>query len=376
MQVNIERETLLMGIAHALGVVDKRGSLPILSHCLLETNGSGVFISATDLEISFRGFYPAEVKESGSLTVQASFFNNIIKDLPKGPLALVGNDKAAMEIRTGDSHYQLYGLSSDQFPDIPEAGEGNLVEVESRLLKEMIHKTIFSVSGEDLQFNLSGIFWEKVETDENVFLRLVSTDGHRLTLVERVFPEGEKMDLGEGILVPYKAMREIGRFLDGQEKVSLGLSKKTLALQAADKHLFVRLLDRKFPEYRRIIPEGFAYCFSVNRKELTETLKRIAQLSSERFKGVIFNLTAGSAEVTFANPDVGEGRELLPVALEEGDADQLPLEVGFNARYLLEPLQVMTSDTIFLEINDRDHPCRITEPGDAHYFSLVMPMSL
>ncbi|MDD2904634.1 MAG: hypothetical protein PHU44_19555, partial [Syntrophales bacterium] len=88
------------------------------------------------------------------------------------------------------------------------------------------------------------------------------------------------------------------------------------------------------------------------------------------------NLTAGSAEVTFANPDVGEGRELLPVALEEGDADQLPLEVGFNARYLLEPLQVMTSDTIFLEINDRDHPCRITEPGDAHYFSLVMPMSL
>ncbi|MDD2904184.1 MAG: DNA polymerase III subunit beta [Syntrophales bacterium] len=376
MQVNIERETLLKGIGHALGVVDKRGSLPILSHCLLQTNGNGVFISATDLEVSFRGFYPAEVKEPGALTVQAGFFNNIIKDLPKGPLALVGTDKAAMEIRTGDSHYQLYGLGAEQFPAIPEAVAGNLMEVESRLLKGMIQKTIFSVSGEDLQFNLSGIFWEKVETDEGVFLRLVSTDGHRLTLMERPLPEGEQLELGAGILVPYKAMREIGKFLDGQEKVTLGLDGKTLSLEAADKHLFIRLLDRKFPEYRRIIPEGFAYRFSVDRKEFTETLRRIAQLSSDRFKGVIFNLAADSVEVTFANPDVGEGRELLPVNLEEGDLDQLPLEVGFNARYLLEPLQAMGGDTVFLEINDRDHPCRIMEPGDAHYFSLVMPMSL
>jgi len=371
MQVNIERETLLKGISHALGVVDKRGSLPILSHCLLQTNGNGVFISATDLEVSFRGFYPAEVKEPGALTVQAGFFNNIIKDLPKGPLALVGTDKAAMEIRTGDSHYQLYGLGAEQFPAIPEAAAGNLVEVESRLLKEMIQKTIFSVSGEDLQFNLSGIFWEKVETDEGIFLRLVSTDGHRLALIERPLPEGEQLELGEGILVPYKAMREIGKFLDGQEKVALGLVKKTLSLEAADKHLFIRLLDRKFPEYRRIIPEGFAYRFSVERRELIETLRRIAQLSSDRFKGVIFNLAADSAEVTFANPDVGEGRELLPMALEAGDAGQLPLEVGFNARYLLEPLQAMAGDTVFLEINDRDHPCRIMEPEDANFFSLV-----
>jgi DNA polymerase-3 subunit beta len=376
MQVNIERETLLKGIGHALGVVDKRGSLPILSHCLLQTNGHGVFISATDLEISFRGFYPAEVAEPGALTVQASFFNNLIKDLPKGPLALVGTEKAAMEIRTGDSHYQLYGLSANQFPDIPEAGEENLVEVESRLLKEMIQKTIFSVSGEDLQYNLSGIFWEKMETDEGIFLRLVSTDGHRLTLVDRVLPESEQLCLDEGILVPYKAMREIGRFLDGQEKVTLGLGEKTLSLQAADKHLFIRLLDRKFPEYRRIIPEGFAFRFSVNRKELTDTLKRIAQISSDRFKGVIFNLAADTVVVTFANPDVGEGRELLSVTLEAGDASQLPLEVGFNARYLLEPLQAMASDTVLLEINDRDHPCRLGDQGDPHYFSMIMPMSL
>jgi DNA polymerase-3 subunit beta len=376
MQINIERETLLKGIGHVLGVVDKRGTLPILSHCLLQTNGNGVFISATDLEISFRGFYPAEVTEPGALTVQAGYFNNLIKDLPKGPLALVGTDKAAMQIQTGGSRYQLYGLAAEQFPPIPETPAENLVEVDSRLLKEMILKTIFSVSGDDLQYNLSAIFCERVEMDEGSWLRLVSTDGHRLTLVERPLPEGEQLGLGEGILVPYKAMREIGRFLDGQEKVAIGLAEKVLALQATDKHLFVRLLDRKFPDYRRIIPESFTYRFSVNRKELTETLKRIAQLSSDRFKGVIFKLAADTAEVTFANPDVGEGRELLSVTLESGDADQLPLELGFNARYLLEPLQAMTGDMVFLEINDTDRPCRLMDQEDPHYFCLVMPMSL
>jgi DNA polymerase III subunit beta len=359
-----------------LGVADKRGTLPILSHCLLQTNGNGVFISATDLEISFRGFYPAEVTEPGALTVQAGYFNNLIKDLPKGLLALVGTDQTAMQIRTGDSQYQLYGLAAEQFPPIPETVEGNLVEVESRLLQEMIHKTIFSVSGDDLQYNLSAIFWERVELDEGAWLRLVSTDGHRLTVVERPLPEGEQLGLGEGILVSYKAMREIGRFLDGQEKVTMGLGEKTLALRVADKHLFVRLLDRKFPDYRRIIPEGFVYRFAANRRELTNTLRRIAQLSSDRFKGVIFKLGVDFMEVTFANPDVGEGRELLPVTLESGDSSQIPLEVGFNARYLLEPLQAMSGDTVCLEINDRERPCRLMEQGDPHYFSLVMPLTL
>jgi DNA polymerase-3 subunit beta len=376
MQVNIERETLLKGIGQVLGVVDKRGALPILSHCLLQTNGNGVFISATDLEISFRGFYPAEVREPGALTVQAGFFNNLIKDLPQGPLALVGSDKAAMQIKTGDSRYQLYGLVAEQFPPIPECVQGDLVEVDSRLLKEMILKTIFSVAGDDLQYNLSGIFWARVELEEGSWLRLVSTDGHRLTLVERPLPQGTELGLGEGILVPYKAMREIARFLDGQEKVGLGLNDKTLALQAVDKHLFVRLLERKFPDYQRIIPEGFAYRFAINRRELTDTLKRIAQLSSDRFKGVIFKLAAEAAEVTFANPDVGEGRELLPVTLTAGDASQLPLEVGFNARYLLEPLQTIAGDTVFLEINDCDRPCRLLDQGDPHYFSIVMPLNL
>lgn len=381
MQVNIEQETLSKAIGQVLGVVDKRGTMPILSHCLLQTDGNGVFISATDLEISFRGFVPAEVKEPGAITVRADYFKKVISDLPKGPLGLVSTDKAAMQIRTGDSQYKLNGLPAKDFPTLPEAMGEYLLEVNGRFLQEMIDKTIFSVARDNQYINLTGIFWEQVSfhhdgPELDYWLRLAGTDGHRLTLVERPLPENTRVDImGEGILVPCKGMREIGRFVDGQEKVTLGLGDKTLSVQAADKYLFVRLLDPKFPDYRRIIPEGFAYRFSIKREELSDTLKRMTQLSSDCFKGVIFNLTADFVEITFGDPEVGEGREMIPVILESGDRSQLPLGVGFNARYLMELLQAMSDDTVFLEINDRDRPCRLMAKEDPHYFSIIMPMS-
>jgi DNA polymerase-3 subunit beta len=376
MQINIEQETLAKAIGQVLGVVDKRGTMPILSHCLLETDNNGVFISATDLEISFRGFVPAEVKEPGAITVRADYFNKVVADLPKGPLALVGTENAAMHIQTGESQYKLYGLPAKQFPEISGATGENLVELEGCLLRDMVIKTIFSAAGGNQELpGLKGVFWEKVEIEEKSWLRLLSTDGHRLTLVERLLPDYTEMDLGKGILVPYKGMREIYRFLNGQEKVTLGLGEKTLALQAGDKHLSVRLLDGKFPDYRRIIPEGHAFRFAVKRIELADTLNRMVQLSSDRIKGMVFNLTADSAEVTFSDPEVGEGQELLPIILEVGDASQLPLKVGFNAKYLMEPLQVMPGDTVFLEINGPDRPCRLMGKGDPHYFSIIMPMS-
>lgn len=376
MQFSIEQDTLSRAIAQVLGVVDKRGTMPILSHCLLETDGNGVFVSATDLEIGFRGYYPAEVAQSGTLTVKADFLSKIIKELPKGTLGLLGTDNAGLQIQTGNSLYQLYGLPGEQFPDLPKAADDNLVEIEGRLLQEMILKTIFSVATDEKAYHLRGILWEQVRGDESNLLRLVSTDGHRLSLIERILPEGAEMALGNSIMVPYKAAREICHFVEGQEKVSLSLGEKTLALKVGNKSLSVRLLDRKFPDYRRIIPEeGFTYQFKINRQEIIGTLNRIMQLSNERFRAVIFKLTAESLEVSFQNADIGEGREVLPVSLEKGDTDELPLAVCFNARYIMEPLKAMGSDAFILEVNNSKSPCRFMGTDDPHYFGLIMPVS-
>lgn len=377
MRLTMDRETLVRGVARTLGVVDRRGTMPILSNFLLQAEESRVLISATDLEVSFRGFYPAMVTQPGALTLPAHHFHNLIKELPGETLDLTGTEKSNLQIQVGNSHYQLLGLPADQFPPIPEVTDQKLVEVESPALREMIEKTMFSVASDDLQYHLSGIFWERVESEDGAFqLRLVSTDGHRLTLIERPLPESEQFDIKDGILIPRKGVAEISRLLGEEEKVALGLSLQSLALKADDKFLFIRLLEKKFPDYRRIIPEEFTFQFAMNRRSLFDTLRRISLLSTERFKGVILKLMADQVEVTFNNPEIGEGREILPLNLESGDSGRLPLEIGFNARYMLEPLNVMSTEKVILEVNDRDRPCRLLGRGDPQYFSIIMPMSL
>jgi len=390
MRLKIDRETLLKGVGRTLGVVDRRGTMPILANFLLQTDENRVLISATDLEVSFRGFYPAEVMEHGALTVQAHYFYNLIKELPGETLDLTGTDNSNLKIQEGEARYQLHGLPADQYPPVPEVTDQELVQVESHMVKEMIEKTIFSVSADDLQYHLSSIFWERVgiprgeapaeegaEIEQDYWLRLISTDGHRLTLIERPLAESGQFAIEKGILIPRKGMAEVIRFLAEEEQVSLGLGKQSLALKADDKYLFIRLLlDKKFPDYRRIIPESFAYRFALNRRLFFDTIRRIALLSTERFKGVILKLMPDHVEVTFNNPEVGEGREVAGLLMEQGDPDQLPMEIGFNARYFLEPLNAISSDMVILEVNDKDRPCRLVDQTDPHYFSIIMPMSL
>ncbi|MDI6853236.1 MAG: DNA polymerase III subunit beta [Deltaproteobacteria bacterium] len=376
MKLRIERENLLKGVGRTLGVVDRRGTMPILSHFLMDAKDSQIMVAATDLEVSFRGVYPAEVLEPGALTLPAHYFHNLVKELPGDILELTGTEKSNLQIQVGESRYQLLGLPADQFPPVPEITDQNMAEVESKQLKEMIEKTIFSVSMDDLQYHLSGIFWEKIESPDGLQLRLVSTDGHRLTVIQRPLPASEQFAIEDGILIPRKGVAEISRLLAEEEKVSLGLSKKSLALKADNKFLFIRLLEKKFPDYRRIIPEGFEFRFSINRQAMFDTIKRISLLSTERFRGIIFNLTPDTLEINFQNPEVGEGRELLPLVLEEGDASQLPIQIGFNARYFLEPLAAMTGEEVVLELNDKDRPCRIMDKDDPDYFGIIMPMSL
>jgi DNA polymerase-3 subunit beta len=333
-------------------------------------------VSATDLEVSFRGFFEAEVQEPGALTLPAHYVHNLIKELPGDTLDLTGTESSNVRIQVGESRYQLIGLPADQFPPVPEITDLTLVEVDSPLLKEMIEKTIFSVSVDDLQYHLSGIFWERRQEPDGFQLRLVSTDGHRLTLIQRPLPASEQFAIEEGILIPRKGVAEISRMLAEEEKVGLGLSKKSLALKANDKYLFIRLLEKKFPDYRRIIPESFAYRFVLSRPALYDTIRRISLLSTERFRGVVLNLGQESLEVTFHNPEVGEGREVLPMTMEQGDASELPIQIGFNARYFLEPLSAMSGDVAFLELNDKERPCRLVQQDDPNYFAIIMPMSL
>lgn len=378
MEIRADQETLLKAISAVLGVVDKRGTMPILSNVLIKTNGNGLEIGATDLEISYKGYCSAQIIEAGAVTVPAHQLSSLVKELPAGDLELKDTKRHTLKIKRGESRYQLSGINPEQFPPLPERPEGGYVEMESKVLKEMIRKVIFSSAGDDLQYHLTGVFCEGVEEKGRPYLRMVTTDGHRLTFIQRENPLiGLLFGLDKGILIPRKAAGEIIRFLGEEEKVSLNLHEKMLTVLAGDKLLSIRLLETKFPEYRRIIPEAFLSQFTFNRGELFGIVKRLSLITSERFKGVIFKLSGEAAEVSHQSPDVGDGQEILEhFTVGKNDLEKpLPLEMGFNARYFLEPLVMMEGDQVVLEINDPERPAKLSSPADPHYFSIVMPMS-
>jgi DNA polymerase III subunit beta len=403
MQVSVEQGALLRGLEHTLGVVDKRGIMPILAHCLVEANGQGLVISATDLEISFRGAFPAEVRESGTFTVRAHTLHSLVKGLPKDVNLEVTGDDDQIKLIAGESRYKFLAFPAEQFPPLPAVAEENLVEVEAAALVDLINKVLFSM-GDDLQYHLQAVLWERVEHEGEIRLRLVSTDGHRLSLAAGL-PGLEGLEALTSVLVPAKAMREIKRFAEHNAKdgkIHLGLMwpkeeqgsifdeesqekeeaeekakepPQFLCLKAGGQELSVRLLGLKFPEYQRIIPESFEKGFTFNRQELAAAIRRISLLTPERFRGVVFTLAEGTAELTHENPDVGKGRELVEVLERSGTLDE-PLTVGFNARYLLEPLAVMKGDLAVLEINEPARPALLRDPGAPGASWLVMPMDL
>ncbi|MFA5112214.1 MAG: DNA polymerase III subunit beta [Desulfobaccales bacterium] len=405
MEATIGQSDFQKAISAVLGVVDKRGSMPILSNVLLKANGDGgIQVSATDLEVSYKGFCPARIETPGAITVPAHQLATLIKDMPGGDLQVETTENYSLKIFQGEAKYRLHGLDPEQFPNLPDAEEGvGYIEIPSSTLKEMIKRVIFSVSMDDLQYHLSSVLWENLDGQA---LRMVSTDGHRLTVTEHGFPLMGLM-LGEGgIQVPRKGMAELLRFLENSESVSLAVQNQVMIAKAGDRTLTIRLLDKRFPDYRRIIPEHLAIKWTFSREEMFRTLKRLALVNTERFKGVVFTPQGDHVSLKSENPDIGDGLEIVswteakadpPVPPQEteqeegiegeGDKETASAEpeqeqapdfsaFGFNIRYLLDPLAVMSSETVELEGNRPDRPFRIRPVGDNSFFSIVMPMGL
>jgi DNA polymerase III subunit beta len=382
MKLQIERDILLQGAGRTQGVIDRRGNMPILSHCLLEADENRLKISATDYEVSFRGYYPAEILESGGLTVPAVNFFNIVRELPPGVISLESTENNSLIIKTGDTRYQFLGLSPENFPPLPNLEDQPMLELKSAAVREMLEKTSFSIATDDLQQQLAGVFLEKLPDSSK--LRLVSSDGHRLSLIEREFAVPQQVDLDQGILIPRKGVSEMLRLLGEEENCALGLEKKSLVLKQNDSYLYVRLLEKKFPDYRRIIPVNPQIQLIIGRRSFLEILKRISLLSSEKFKGVILRVSEGWLDIRYHNPEIGGGEEKLPVSIkflrddvESGEEKlELPFEVSYNARYLMEPLNVMQSDEVLMELSEKKKPMSLRDIADPEYLSIVMPMDL
>ncbi|MDR3038901.1 MAG: DNA polymerase III subunit beta [Candidatus Adiutrix sp.] len=369
--LKIKKDDLARGVGQTSAIAEKRSSMPILSNILLDAAEGELKLTATDMEISFQGSYPAEVETPGRLTVPARKLNEVVRLLNAEEVSLAEDANFTLALSAGRFSTQMYGLSPADFPQMPVVENIRFIDLDAGELAGLIDKTIFSVAVEETRYNLSGVYMEKVEYEGRLSLRLVSTDGHRLNLAGLYTPELPALDLAKGVLVSRKGLGELRRLAEISETVKLGVSGGSLVARGQNAVLVMRLLDGRFPDYNLVLPKDNNKHLTAGRRELLEVLKRIATMSSDDYKAVKFQIEPGLLVISAMTPDLGKAEESLAVEYE-GAA----LESGFNPRFFIEVLSALTSEKVRLSFLEAANPALITAAEDPGYSGVIMSMKI
>ena len=370
MELAISREELLQGLYLTQGIVERRTTIPILQNVLIESAADGVTVAATDQEIGVRRRCTAKVKKKGALTTGARKLYEICRELPAGDIAIKVLDNAWIEVSAGRSRFKMVGLDPKEFPAIPDPpkeSEKQAASVPSATFREMVERSIFAVSTDDTRVNLSGVYMERSEKDR---IRMVATDGHRLAMITRPV---EGIAPAAGVLLPRKGVQEIMKVIEtGDGPLVIAVHNGVVYVRREPVQLSMRLLEGEFPDYRQVVPAESPRKVSVPTESLLAALRRVSLVSSERTCGVRLQIDSSRMEVSSINPDVGEASEELEV-----EADAKSLTVGFNARYIMDVLQVLPADSrVEMSFNDEVSPVVLRSEAEPDYCCVVMPMRL
>lgn len=372
LNVNVPREDLLSGLASLQNITGKKGTIAILSNVLIQTQNDSVDITATDLEVGIRNTIPAEILSPGSITLPAKKLFEIIRESNADSIHLETQENNWVKITAQSSNYNLAGMPSDEFPSFPEYNEENLLPVSSSLLKELIDKTIISVAQEgESQFNLSGILFEKDTDDENEkYIRMVSSDGHRLSLMQKTIDSELKLE--KKAIIPRKGIHEIRKFCETNEKVKLGFDEKQAVIITENSVIIIRLMNGDFPVYNNIINiVNKDKYIEIDRIQLLQSIKRMNLFTEDRHNAVKFNFKDNKLILSSENMDIGNAKEEIKINYS---GDELLL--GFNGRYFVDALQVMKSEKIRSYINSSESPCLIEGEDDPGFLCVIMPMKI
>jgi DNA polymerase III subunit beta len=375
MELKIGVPELARALARSQGIVEKKSTMPILSHVLLEAKaGTDLIVSSTDLDLAVSSEHRCEVLKEGAVAVSARHLYDIVKALPEQTVSLKKASNNYLEVRSGPSEFKIVGLPAEDFPALPKFDKVPFDDVDPTILLDMIERTSFAVSTDETRYNLNGVFFESSPE----VLRLVATDGHRLSLSEKKL--GATFGLKRGVILPKKGLQELRKLLSeavesGEEKpeAKLGFVENSAIFRRPGVVLVMRLIEGLFPDYKQVIPKAGEKVVKLGRGRLLETLRRISLLSTDKAHAVKLELGKGVLRVQSQNPDLGEAKEEVPV-----DYAGEPLKIGFNARYIMEVLAVLKSQDVVLELADDLSPGVLKGAGeeDQGFTAVVMPMRI
>jgi len=368
MEFTVKQPALLRELEVLQGVVERKNTVPILANLLLSVTAEGLEVMGTDLEVSVRSRSAVDVKKEGAVCVSSKKLYEIVRLLPDKEVTIKSDAENWVSVQCARSKFRIMGLSKDDFPTLPLAGKSPKFKIPGATLRRLADRVIFAVTSDDARFALNGALL--ILKDKT--LSLVASDGHRLAhvseAIETKIPEEER------VLIPRKALSEIGRIAgDLEEDVFYSRKDNHLFFEIGACVLTSRILEGTFPNFEKVIPVGNDKIVEFDRAELTTALNRVSVLANERSKAVRLGVKDGNAEISSRNPEMGDAIEAIPVEYR-GDG----IEIGFNAKYLLDFLSATGADRILIELKDEVTQGVLRPAGDGSkdYTYVVMPMRL
>ena len=363
MKFSVTKEKLLECLQQVQNVVSTRTTLPILSNVLLQTNGSEIRLTTTDLDVGVRGSFEAKIEKEGATTLPARRLFTIIRELPSSEIQFDVDSKNAASIRSGQSFFKILGLPEEEFPPLPKFDDAKVVTIRQKDLRDGLRKTSYAISTDETRYVLNGVLFSFKDNK----LTLVATDGRRLAMldIDLEFPRSHEAD----IIVPTKAVTELQRLLtdDGEVRVSVGGSQ--IAFDLNNSLLVSKLIEGNYPNYRQVIPGEMKERVTLERETFLNSLRRVSLLASDKSNSIKLNFSKNNIDITANTPEVGEAKESLPVAYKGRE-----FSIAFNPEFLMAPLRNLAEDEIFLDLIDEMSPgvIKIQSP----FLYVLMPMRI
>lgn len=368
MNLTITKEQLLNGLQSVQNVVSTRTTLPILSNVLMRAEGDRLEFTATDLDVTVSCAVEATVKKGGSVTLPVKKLFGIARELAGGEIEMEVDDKNVCSVRSGPSFYKIHGLAADEFPPMTKFKEDKKVTVSQEKLKGMMKKTSFAISTDEARYVLNGIFLSMKDHK----MTIVATDGRRLALVDEEVDVSEKSQ-GE-FIIPSKAVNELNRLLQDKGEVVIKYAENQAEFTLKDEKGFTvvivtKLIEGNYPNYRQVIPAETKERIALPREEFLHALKRAEIMTSEKANSVKLSFTKHNLAITANSPEVGEARESIAVNYQGKE-----IAIAFNPKYMIDPLNALTNDEVYIELIDELSPGVLKINGPFLY--VVMPMRL
>lgn len=368
MNLTIAKDQIINGLQAVQNIVGTRTTLPILSNVLMRADGDRVEFTATDLDVTVACAVEAKVKKGGSTTVPVKKLFGIVRELNNPEIEIEVDERNTCSVKSGASFYKINGLSAEEFPPLQKFKEDKKVTLPQEKVREMLKKTSFAISTDESRYVLNGIFLSLKEHK----LTMVATDGRRLALVDEDVDVSEKSQ-GEFIM-PAKAVNELSRLLSEKGEVEIRYTDNQASFTLKDEKGFsiliiAKLIEGNYPNYRQVIPSETKERVALPREEFLHALKRAEIMTSDKSNSVKLTFTKNNLAITANSPEVGEARETMAINYKGKE-----MAIAFNPKYMIDPLNALTNDEIFLELIDELSPGVFKINGPFLY--VVMPMRL